>query len=224
MVKNYDEQNKKIWSSVIEKDVMLYPNERVVAFLARNYPNIEENKETRRGFDIGFGSGRHLKLLMDYGFEAHGIDYSESSVDTVKSLFGSNVHVKLANLDDVKYTEFYDVVLMFGVAFLRPEEEIKKDLERVNKFLKKNGKLFINFRTKEDFLYKQGKQLARNTYLLENQGVYSGLTYTFLDKEEAVKLLQNADFKVELIERDDYWKNNLKEHNSWWVITAQKIN
>lgn len=179
MVKNYDEQNKKIWSSVIEKDVMLYPNERVVAFLARNYPNIEENKETRRGFDIGFGSGRHLKLLMDYGFEAHGIDYSESSVDTVKSLFGSNVHVKLANLDDVKYTEFYDVVLMFGVAFLRPEEEIKKDLERVNKFLKKNGKLFINFRTKEDFLYKQGKQLARNTYLLENQGVYSGLTYTF---------------------------------------------
>lgn len=222
-MKNYDNQNKKIWSSVIEKDIMLYPNERIVAFLARNYSNIEGNKGIRKGLDIGCGSGRHMKLLMDYGFEAHGIDYSESSVKKVKSIFGNNINVKLANLDDVDYSDFFDAILMFGVAFLRPEELMQGDLIRINKFLKKDGRLLINFRTKDDFLYKQGENVSGNTYLLETENVYSGLTYTFLNKDEAITLLENAGFEIELIERDDYWKNNLKEHHSWWIITARKI-
>ena len=59
MKEKIDEQNKYIWDSVIKKDVMLYPNERVVAFLARNYKDIENNKNGKKALDIGFGSGRH---------------------------------------------------------------------------------------------------------------------------------------------------------------------
>lgn len=43
-----DEKNKQIWSSEIRKNVMLYPNERVVAFLARNYKDIENNKNGKK--------------------------------------------------------------------------------------------------------------------------------------------------------------------------------
>ena len=219
---NYDEQNKKVWSNVIKKDVMLYPNERVVAFLARNYPKIEENKASRKALDIGFGSGRHIKLFMDYGFEAHGIDYSQECVNTVKNLLGENLNVSLGSLDEYEKIEFFDVVLMYGVAFLHNETDMQKDLKKIHKFLKKDGRIFVNFRTKEDYLYKQGKQLEKNTYLLENVGTYDSLIYTFLDKEEAISHLENAGFEIELIERDDYWKNNLKEHHSWWIITAKK--
>ncbi len=112
---------------------------------------------------------------------------------------------------------------MYGVAFLRDEKSMLEDLKRVNKFLKKDGKLLINFRTKDDYLYQKGKNIVGNTYILENVGVYDGLTYTFLSSEEAIYLVKEAGFEVELIERDDYWKNNLKEQNSWWIITAKKL-
>ena len=89
--------------------------------------------------------------------------------------------------------------------------------------MKKDGKLLINFRTKDDYLYQKGKNIVGNTYILENVGVYDGLTYTFLSSEEAISLVKEAGFEVELIERDDYWKNNLKEQNTWWIITAKKL-
>ena len=56
-----------------------------------------------------------------------------------------------------------------------------------------------------------------------NWSVYDGLTYTFLSSKEAISLVKEAGFEVELIERDDYWKNTLKEQNSWWIITAKKL-
>ena len=223
MKEKIDEQNKYIWDSVIKKDVMLYPNERVVAFLARNYKDIENNKNGKKALDIGFGSGRHLKLLLDYGFETHGIDYNETCCETANKLLDGKANVSTTNLDDIEYKDFFDVVLMYGVAFLRDEKSMLEDLKRVNKFLKKDGKLLINFRTKDDYLYQKGKNIVGNTYILENVGVYDGLTYTFLSSKEAISLVKEAGFEVELIERDDYWKNNLKEQNTWWIITAKKL-
>ena len=218
-----DEKNKQIWSSEIRKNVMLYPNERVVSFLARNYKDIENNKNGKKALDIGFGSGRHLKLFLDYGFETYGIDYSEDAVNTANKLLDGKANVSTTNLDYIEYKDFFDIVLMYGVAFLRDEKSMLEDLKRVNKFLKKDGKLLINFRTKDDYLYQKGKNIVGNTYILENVGVYDGLTYTFLSSEEAISLVKEAGFEVELIERDDYWKNNLKEQNTWWIITAKKL-
>ena len=177
----------------------------------------------KKALDIGFGSGRHLKLFLDYGFETYGIDYSEDAVNTANKLLDGKANVSTTNLDDIEYKDFFDVVLMYGVAFLRDEKSMLEDLKRVNKFLKKDGKLLINFRTKDDYLYQKGKNIVGNTYILENVGVYDGLTYTFLSSEEAISLVKEAGFEVELIERDDYWKNNLKEQNTWWIITAKKL-
>ncbi|WDV46161.1 methyltransferase domain-containing protein [Clostridiaceae bacterium M8S5] len=223
---SYDKSNIKAWSKQIAKNQMLYPNERVIACLAKNFKEIKENNR-KNGLDIGFGSGRHLKLLLDYGFNTYGIDYSDKSVEIAKDIlsdYKDRIKIKKADLRDKIYADnFFDFIICFGVIFLREQKEIAKDLKIINSLLKKNGKMIINFRTKEDYNYKKGKQVSENTYLLDHRtGPYENMLYTFLDLDEAVKMLTDSGFTVENKERVDFWKNNLQEHHSWWIFSVRR--
>lgn len=223
---NNDIANKKKWGEEIKKNVMLYPNEHVVRFMANNYKDIHNNS-IKMALDIGFGSGRHLKLLLDYGFQTYGIDYSEESLMAANEILGNNNMLKKLELGDFKelnYGEgYFDVVIMYGVAFLRCVDEIIVDLKFVNQLLKKDGKMIINFRTKEDHLFGNGEEIYENSFILDEKAKpYEGMLYTFLDNNEVVKLLNDTGFVVEKLEREDYWKNNLTEHHSWWIISVRK--
>ena len=60
-------------------------------------------------------------------------------------------------------------------------------------------------------------------YLLdETSGGYAGSTYTFLDADAARALVEEAGLKVDNFERWDWWKNNLSERHSWWLVWASK--
>jgi SAM-dependent methyltransferase len=224
-MKSFDERNRQAWSNEIRKNVMLYPNERVVAFLARNFGNLEENR-SRTALDIGFGSGRHLKLLLDYGFRTYGIDYSQACLDTASRVLGDYANLMSLKTDDIRTVAFdtlFDVVINFGVAFNRPVDEMLVDLRKVHALMKPGGKMFINFRTNEDSLVGMGERIDEHSWILgPESGPYNGILYTFLSDEEAQSLLGEAGFVVEDAERNDYWKNQLKERHTWWLYTVRK--
>ncbi|KYH34822.1 tRNA (mo5U34)-methyltransferase [Clostridium tepidiprofundi DSM 19306] len=222
----YDEKNKDRWSKEIKKHQMLYPNERVVAFIARNYSNFNENKD-KKALDIGFGSGRHLKLLMDYKFETYGIDYSQECFEFASSILGDNDRLKSLEIADLRSNHysplFFDLIICWGSIFYRTKDEMLKDLKIINFILKNEGKMIINFRTKEDYLYGKGKKFDNNTYILDaSSGDYNDICYTFLSYNEAKELLSKAGFVVESSERYDLWKNNLSEKHTWWIFLVRK--
>jgi len=218
---NINENNKKSWSNVIQKNIMLYPDTAIVSFLARNFNDTEKNK-TKKALDIGFGSGRHLKLLEDYGFDIYGIDYSKEACDTAKELFSLQESIACKDLGDKPFnSKKFDTIVAFGVIFLKPMADMKVDLTTIYEALNKNGEMIINFRTKDDFLYKDGKQIDKNTFILDNP-IYKDMCYTFLNKDEAVKLLTDTGFKVSNISKIEYHKNNLTEHHSWWIFEVIK--
>ncbi|MFE3576818.1 class I SAM-dependent methyltransferase [Lysinibacillus sp. NPDC059133] len=224
---NSDLQNKIAWTKEIKKNVMLYPNERIVAFLARNYKDIEVNS-SKKALDIGFGSGRHLKLLLDYGFQTYGTDYSEECLkianDKLKNYSGLQ-KLSLHSIEELDYqNETFDVILLYGVAFLRQFEEMKQDLQHIFNLLKVGGKSIVNFRTNEDDMFQTGKKVSEQTYILNDDRYpsYRNMLYTFLSLEEAKELLESTGFKIINIEREDYWKNQLEQKNSWWIFTVEK--
>lgn len=217
-------KNQLLWAKEIQTNQMLYPNERVVGFLAKNYKKNINNNVNMKALDIGFGSGRHLKLLKDYNFDIHGLEYNQICIDTCKKLFDINDDNKL-KLEELSKCSFekesFDVIIAWGVIFLKNVSEISKDLNVISNLMKSKGKMILNFRTKDDFLYQNGRSLDDNTKVL-NYGPYNGMTYTFFTKSEVEKVLINAGFKIIGFERDDYWKNNLSEHNSWWIVSVEK--
>lgn len=224
---NNDLQNKIAWTKEIKKNVMLYPNEKIVAFLARNYKDIEVNS-SKKALDIGFGSGRHLKLLLDYGFQTYGTDYSEECLkianDKLKNYSGLQ-KLSMQSIEELDYqSETFDVILLYGVAFLRQFEEMKRDLQHIFNLLKVGGKSIVNFRTNEDDMFQTGKKVSEQTYILNDDRYpsYRNMLYTFLSLEEAKELLESTGFKIINIEREDYWKNQLEQKNSWWIFTVEK--
>jgi len=217
-----DKQNQTGWEKEIIKNKILYPETYIVSFLAKNFPNKENNKNLH-ALDVGFGSGRHLKLLQDYGFNIYGIDYSQEACDIAKKLF--NLDDRSIACDALRTTSFqgkkFDIIIAYGVAFLKPLSQMREDLKILYTALATGGKALINFRTKDDFLYAQGKQIDSNTYILHHPS-YKDMCYTFLELNEAKTLLKDVGFVIENISRVDYHKNNLSEHHSWWIFEVTK--
>lgn len=219
-----DEKNKSVWKNVIERAVMLYPAENVARFLGRNYSKADKAVISKmKALDIGTGSGRNLKALLDYGFQSYGIDYLDNACNIAKNNLQGYENLKeiyCGNFIEYNFNMEFDVILIWGVIFLRDVQSIKHDLSIINKLLKSNGKMLIDFRTKYDYLYKTGQKIDDNTFILENE--YEGAVYSFFDLDEVKELLINAGFKIENIEREDYCKDNLSKYNSWWILQVTK--
>lgn len=213
------------WASVLKKNQLLYPDERIVTFIASNYRELANN-EGKKALDIGFSSGRHLALLNDYHFEAYGIDFNPAAIDTAVSIFGETLRPRLqvGDIKDKPYPDaFFDLVLFYGVAFLRTKALMLHDLKQVHQMMKPGAKMILNFRTKENWFYGKGCSNDGNFFCLdETAGPYAGLEYTFLDQEEAEQLLQQAGFTITNTERLDLHRRSLTEHHSWWIFWVEK--
>jgi SAM-dependent methyltransferase len=218
--------NRNAWAEVIRNHQMLYPDERIVVFLANYYFDRAANGE-RKALDIGFGSGRHLKLLMDYGFHTYGIDYVKDTLEVAQELWKDTSlmrQLKVADVKDKPFPDgFFDVILAWGVIFLRTTDEMERDLSLLRDALKKGGRLIVNFRTKDCWFYGNGTPIGPDTFRLdESAGPYNGMCYTFLDFETALSLLLKVGFTVENHERIDLYRKNQTEHHSWWAFWLRK--
>lgn len=223
-----DVANRSAATRALREHHLLYPDERIVCFLAANYPDRTENR-LRHALDVGFGSGRHCVLLRDFGFDVSGVDYVESAVTTAREIYGEQLkdaRLLQADLRDRPFADgTFDVILCWGVAFLRPLAEMEADLRILSAILKTGGRLLVNFRGRDNWFFARGRQLdgAGNTYLLDDgAGPYRSMCYTFLDHAEASALLDRAGFAIENSERIDLWKKNAAERHSWWVFWAKK--
>lgn len=223
---NLEQMNRAAWGQEMRKHQLLYPDERVVAFVATHYPDTTANSDCK-ALDIGFGSGRHVQLLLNYGFQVYGIDYAQEAVEIARSLWKDHPRLqelRVADLRERPYPdEFFDLVIAWGVSFLRPVEEMAKDFQVINALMKNGARLVVNFRTADNWFYGKGKPLGNGAFLLdESAGAYSGMCYTFLDFDQASNLLSQANFEIENSERLDLWKHNRSEHHSWWIFWLRK--
>lgn len=224
MVKSVNQENKKIWEDEIKKNIMLYPDERVAAFVAGNYKN--QDNSNKRAIDIGCGSGRNLIPLLDCGFQCYGIDYNEECCKVAKELLKDRDNLKEIYHEDLQdmgvEEEFFDVVIIHGVLFLAEYKEMMQNLKKINKFMKKGGKILVNFRNKQNSIYDEATKIGDKTYRINKEGPYKGSLFTFLDFEECEQLLKESGFNILNCEKVELYKNNLSERHSWFVFTAER--
>lgn len=221
---NIDETNKKILAQSVKQISMIYPAENVARFLGRYYNDRNKNIDCS-ALDIGFGSGRNMKILLDYGFNVYGIDYVRKYIDAAKEKFQGADRLKELIIGDFSSYDFnmkFNVILACGVIFLRTVNDMKRDLSVIYNLLEKDGMCFIDFNTKDHFLYKNGEEIEKNLTYRINYSEYPDLIFNFLSEEELRSIVSEIGFKISSIERTDYWKNDLKERFSWWTAALSK--
>jgi SAM-dependent methyltransferase len=217
-----DESTRNAWRQALSENLLLYPDERVVSFLARRFPPNSGN-ESKLALDVGCGSGRHIKLMLDYGFQTLGIDYIPESIQIVESTFSEHGRFKGVTLGDFRNHKFqhqFDAIVAWGVIFNAPPPEIVSSLRVLGQLLTPNGRMLVNFRTKDNYLYGKGKQIESDCFILdERAGSYKGACYTFTDLAEVEALVASAGgLKIVNVEKTTFLKNNLQELHSWLQV------
>jgi SAM-dependent methyltransferase len=208
----------------LKEHVLLYPSEDLVRFLSRIKTRLPEGAE---GLDVGFGSGRHLKLMMDFGIRAHGVDLSPEALRAFRAHFADSPLLGELVTGDVSDLALgsnrLDVAILWGVLFLRPIAQMRADLTRIVRMLKPGGALCVNFRTRDNWFFGLGTELSPGHYLLdERAGPYRDALYTFVGEGEARDVVASAGLEIESLERCDYWKGPQKQRHSWYVVCARK--
>ncbi|ATP58001.1 hypothetical protein CPT03_16775 [Pedobacter ginsengisoli] len=224
-LKEIDQSTHAESAKHVNSSPITYPDERLVAFLQRSFGDRDNNK-TKNALDIGFGSGRHIQLLIDFCFKTYGIEYTEEAIAVTAKRFRSENSLQKLLLGDYRTYKFdvkFDLVIAWGLIFYSTYSEMQKDLIAMANAVNDNGRVILNFRTTENWFYGLGKEVDKNTYLLDERArAYKGYVYTFLSLDEIKTLISEVGLKIECIERIDLWKNQLEERNSWYICELSK--
>ncbi len=115
-----------------------------------------------------------------------------------------------------------DTAVSWGVLFYSVSSELKICLKNIAKVLKKDGELFANWRTRKDYLYKHGEEVAKDCYLINNTNTHDGIFYHFPSLDELKSIYKEAGFSIVSVESEEFTFDNGTRLNSWWNILAKK--
>lgn len=221
----------------------IYPNEQLAIALMEQHPDIEENR-SRTALDAGCGFGRHTKLLKERGYgRVVAIDVDEERLDITRGLLersGLDDGVDLLRTDLLEYSqeEGFDVVVAWNYiyAYNRTYDECEKRIRHIYGLLKKGGKVFFNFRSEDDIIYKLHHETAEKVFRYDRYGVDG---YVFFTQRELAEVLTRCGLKIlsleneivaQSFERGSGMENSawgrvkLDQYDSWYNVTAVKEN
>ena len=130
------------WEKIYqEKDWGKYPPEELVRFMMRNYKG-----KQAKVLDLGCGTGAATWFLSREGFNAYGIDGSETAIQKAKQRFQQeNLKGEFVVGDFIKLNypdNFFDCIIDISSLQHNSLEDLKLILEEVHRVLKPEGKIF----------------------------------------------------------------------------------
>lgn len=171
-------------------------------------------KKTGRLLDIGCGYGYFLNMIQAEGWEAEGIDISESAVRYAKDTFG--LKVKTSFLEEAAFPDsYFDVVTAWDV--IEHIINAKEFLMEINRILKKDGLLCLETPNVNGLLFKIAHILYRGSFNKIDfalRGLFYPLHLTYFNSNTMAFLLNKAGFKIKKLYK--------KESNLNIIFTEDK--
>ena len=209
------------------KYVPKWPDNFAIKFFGRLAKKYKlKNKKT---LDLGCGGGKDLILIEKMGMKGYGIDISENAIKFAKQYIKEwNIYVEIKFYDGKKITypnEYFDFVISLGVLDHMKFSDSLLLIDEVYRVLKPKGFLCVSLHSIRDSNYQIGKEIVKNSFIIEKGKFELGLTQHYYDEKEIKKLLEN--FKIEKVFLEEEISYNLEnksqvDKSSFWVIYAQK--
>jgi len=213
-VVTWDEQ----WTETKTIEKWLKPDEMVVQ-LART---LKVHGFTK-AFDLGCGVGRHALLLAREGYEVHASDFSKPAVQYCQEWLrreGLTATVIQKDMTEIPYPDgFFDLVIAYNVIYHTTFGGMKDLVQTVHRKLRPGGYFFVTLKSSEGWLYGQGVEIEKNTFLRPGKGV----PVHFSTENEITTLF--CDFHlIDKKYRCYAAKRTKKRHASWKIVLKKPSN
>ncbi|WP_086243798.1 class I SAM-dependent methyltransferase [Campylobacter devanensis] len=217
------ERSYKLWEQHISNSMLLYPNEYLTRYIYAN------KRDFNSILDFGCGDGRHLEMIARAGLEhIIGVDYNRSALDIAQQrcqkynikceLYQNNQNKKLNEL----IKDELDCVVCWGITLTNAYYAISDIFKQFAKILKPNGKVIANWRAQDDSLYGDGKEIAKDTFIIERDS-HKGMLYYIPNLDDIKEIYRGANLEIISIDSERFTTDNGKIINSWHIIEAKKI-
>ncbi|WP_086242794.1 class I SAM-dependent methyltransferase [Campylobacter devanensis] len=217
------EHSYKLWEQHISNSMLLYPNEYLTRYIYAN------RRDFNSILDFGCGDGRHLEMIARAGLEhIIGVDYNRSVLDIAQQrcqkynikceLYQNNQNKKLNEL----IKDELDCVVCWGITLTNAYYAISDIFKQFAKILKPNGKVIANWRAQDDSLYGDGKEIAKDTFVIQRYS-HKGLLYYIPNLDDIKEIYRGANLEIISIDSERFTTDNGKIINSWHIIEAKKI-
>lgn len=217
------ERSYKLWEQHISNSMLLYPNEYLTRYIYAN------KRDFNSILDFGCGDGRHLEMIARAGLEhIIGVDYNRSVLDIAQQrcqkynikceLYQNNQNKKLNEL----IKDELDCVVCWGITLTNAYYAISDIFKQFTKILKPNGKVIANWRAQDDSLYGDGKEIAKDTFIIERDS-HKGMLYYIPNLDDIKEIYKSANLEIISIDSERFTTDNGKIINSWHIIEAKKI-
>ncbi|WP_096013114.1 class I SAM-dependent methyltransferase [Campylobacter lanienae] len=218
------ERSYKLWEQHISNSMLLYPNEYLTRYIYAN------KRDFNSILDFGCGDGRHLEMIARAGLEhIIGVDYNRSVLDIAQQRCQKyNIKCELyqnnqnSNLKDLIQRDNLDCVVCWGITLTNAYYAISDIFKQFAKILKPNGKVIANWRAQDDSLYGDGKEIAKDTFIIERDS-HKGLLYYIPNLDDIKEIYRGANLEIISIDSERFTTDNGKIINSWHIIEAKKI-
>jgi SAM-dependent methyltransferase len=146
------------WAQFYRRGVgNVYPDENLVRLIRGNYADVPRSG---RVLDVGFGIGGNLVFFAQSGFESHGLEVSQESIDAGDKLSESaGVDLKLGLMDGTRLPyedNYFDVVVSWGAVYYHGNRtlvaEAINDFQRV---IKPGGVLLLSVIHPNSFMVRR---------------------------------------------------------------------
>lgn len=214
------EKTREFWGKEVVRGNLIYPTIEVIRFVKRNMV------PGSLLLDFGCGAGRNSIALSMEGYKCIAMDYTSEALDLIKNKIEKmSLEIDLIQNNGIEIPleeSYVDGIIANGSLFYNKKSDTVTLLKALNKCLKEGGKIWADWRTKEDSLYKMGVSLGEGLYQLNNETRREGACYLFVDKQDIIEMYESAGFKIETIDKYEYTENNMATNCSWFHVVASK--
>lgn len=149
--------------------------------------------------DFGCGSGRHIPLLLESGYQTTGCDSSINAVEHCKKTYSANFAVSRDHSIPSSGAKdgLYDVIVCWGVLHYMPPAQARRLLAVLSESLKPGGYLLGTFRKDSDTHFKYSAVSGSSIQLASEKQLQSLLSdqfsiyeYGFMERTVLGKLNQ----------------------------------
>ena len=216
------EHSYKLWEQHISNSMLLYPNEYLTRYIYAN------KRDFNSILDFGCGDGRYLEMIARAGIkDIIGVDYNSTAIEVAKNrcqkysikLYQNNQN---SNLKDLIQRDNLDCVVCWGITLTNAYYMTSEIFKQFTKILKPNGKVIANWRAQDDSLYGDGKEIAKDTFVIQRDS-HKGLLYYIPNLDDIKEIYRGANLEIISIDSERFTTDNGKIINSWHIIEAKKI-